>query len=192
MAKREEGLGLVRLILVWSSLSPVFILWAVRGVPSIPDSLWISICLALFFCPTFLLYLFLKYAQATRNEKTVKVEKSKDQREHLLTYLFAMLIPLFQGGLGTQRDIASLVVAFLLIIFLFWHMGLHYMNLLFAMFGYRIFSVEIAVGTTLGDRATHKVASCVVISRRHSLTEGEMITGYRLGGDVLVDKSTDD
>jgi hypothetical protein len=137
--KIQEGLSGVRFILVWSSLSPVFLLWAIRGVDKIPDEIWVPTCLILFLLPTLLLWGFFELAKHRKNDKTITVQSAKDQREHLLTYLFAMLIPLFDAGLGGYRDLIAVFVTLLFVLFLFWHMQLHYMNLFFAMGGYRIF-----------------------------------------------------
>lgn len=188
----NEGLGLVRLVLVWSSLSPVFLLWAVRGVAPISDSIWVPACAFLFILPTVILFWIFRRAKANRNEKTISVSSSRDQREHLLTYLFAMLIPLFQASLSGVREIVAMSVAFLFIMFLFWHMRLHYMNLIFALWGYRIFTVEARSGTTRKDRESERLVTYAVISRRHYLVDGEFLTGYRLGGNVLVDRERDD
>ncbi|MCZ0814332.1 hypothetical protein N5A93_19105 [Roseovarius sp. EGI FJ00037] len=151
--KIKESLGGVRFLLVWSSLSPVFLLWAIRGVEKIPDKIWLPACLAIFLLPTILLWLFFRRAKRQENDKTITVHSAKDQREHLLTYLFAMLIPLFDANLGGYRDLIAIFVALLFVLFLFWHMRLHYMNLFFAMCGYRIFTVEAVSGTepTEGD-----------------------------------------
>lgn len=189
---RRQGLGLVRLILVWSSLSPVFILWAIRGVDQIPDRYWVPICFALFLLPTLVLALILKRARASDNSQTVKVTGAKDQREHLLTYLFAMLIPLFDVNLGGVRDIAAVAAAFIFVLFLFWHMRLHYMNLFFAASGYRIYTVEV-VGTKSGkDGTKNTYKTFAILSKRHQIESGEMLEGTRLGGDVLIDKDEDD
>ncbi|ESX41130.1 hypothetical protein X762_30325 [Mesorhizobium sp. LSHC426A00] len=83
-------------------------------------------------------------------------------------------------------------IAFLFIMFLFWHMRLHYMNLIFALWGYRIFTVEARSGTTQKDRESERLVTYAVISRRHYLVDGEPLTGYRLGGHVLVDRERDD
>lgn len=191
-ATAGEGLGFVRFVLVWSSLSPVFLLWAVRGVTPISDRLWIPTCVFLFILPTAILCLVFRRARANQNEKTIVVESARDQREHLLTYLFAMLIPLFQATLTAVRDIAAISIAFLFVMFLFWHMRLHYMNLIFALCGYRIFTVEARGGTTSKDREGERLVTYAVISRRHYLVNGEPLTGYRLGGNVLVDRADDD
>jgi hypothetical protein len=187
----SEGLGFVRLVLVWSSLSPVFLLWSIRGVDAVDDAVWIPTCLVLFVLPTTILYWVFSRARKSENVKTIDVVSARDQREHLLTYLFAMLIPLFDVNLGGVRDIVAVAFALAFVMFLFWHMRLHYMNLIFAIWGYRIYTVEAKIGTKERDREQPRLVTFAVISRRHYLPEGSALTGYRLGGNVLVDKDND-
>ncbi|WP_374283931.1 hypothetical protein [Novosphingobium sp.] len=187
----SEGLGFVRLVLVWSSLSPVFLLWSIRGVDAVDDAVWIPTCLVLFVLPTAILYWVFSRARKSENVKTIDVVSARDQREHLLTYLFAMLIPLFDVNLGGVRDIVAVAFALAFVMFLFWHMRLHYMNLIFAIWGYRIYTVEARIGTKERDREQPRLVTFAVISRRHYLPEGSALTGYRLGGNVIVDKDND-
>lgn len=187
----SEGLGFVRLVLVWSSLSPVFLLWSIRGVDAVDDAVWIPTCLVLFVLPNAILYWVFSRAQKSENVKTIDVVSARDQREHLLTYLFAMLIPLFDVNLGGVRDIVAVAFALAFVMFLFWHMRLHYMNLIFAIWGYRIYTVEAKIGTKERDREQPRLVTFAVISRRHYLPEGSALTGYRLGGNVMVDKDND-
>ncbi|MEQ9345662.1 MAG: hypothetical protein RIG26_04380 [Thalassospira sp.] len=190
--KIDEGLELTRFILVWSSLSPVFVLWAIRGVDAIQDQVWVPICIGLFLLPTLILWLTFRHARKTENTKTIKISSAKDQREHLLTYLFTMLIPLFDANTDGMRDLTAVAIALMFVMFLFWHMRLHYMNLFFAMWGYRIFTVEAKIGTTEQDRKYDRFITYAVISRRHFIPDDDSLTGYRLGGRVLFDKATDD
>jgi hypothetical protein len=190
--KADEGLELTRFILVWSSLSPVFVLWAVRGVDAIQDQYWIPICVGLFLLPTLILGWILRQARKAENTKTIQISSAKDQREHLLTYLFAMLIPLFDANTDGMRDLTAVSLAFIFVMFLFWHMRLHYMNLFFALWGCRIFTVEAKIGTTEKDRKRDRFVTYAVISRRHFIPDNEALTGYRLGGRVLFDKAAND
>ncbi|TBZ72476.1 hypothetical protein [Rhizobium leguminosarum] len=187
-----EGLEITRFILVWSSLSPVFVLWAIRGVAAISDLYWIPVCLVLFLLPSLILWWILRQARNSENTKTILISSAKDQREHLLTYLFAMLIPLFDANTDEIRDLTAVSLALVFVMFLFWHMRLHYMNLFFALWGYRIFTVEAKIGTTETDRKRERFVTYAVISRRHFIPDDDTITGYRLGGRVLFDKASDD
>jgi len=42
----NRGLPVARLLMVVSSLAPLFLLWAIRGAPPVPDCYWIGGCLA--------------------------------------------------------------------------------------------------------------------------------------------------
>lgn len=174
---------MLRLFLVLGSLSPVFLLWAIRGQPKVPH--WEVICLSLFALPNAVLFVALARAKRSRNEKTITVHSARDQREHLLTYLFAMLIPLYDANLSGIRDVTAVVVAFVFIVFLFWNLGLHYMNLLLAVAGYRLFTVE---AKSASDK---RLSAYVVITKRHHLENQKPFTGLRLGGQVLMDASDD-
>lgn len=190
-SKVNEGLGFVRFVLVWSSLSPVFLLWSIRGVDAVGDHIWIPVCLFLFALPTIIIYFIFRRVRKSENVKTIDIVNARDQREHLLTYLFAMLIPLFDVNLGGTRDILAVAFALAFVMFLFWHMRLHYMNLIFAIWGYRIYTVEAKIGTTGRDREERRLVTFAIISRQHHLSDGSAVTGYRLGGNVLVDKNDD-
>lgn len=187
-AKAGDGLPFVRFILVWSSLSPVFILWAIRGTNAVDPCLFIGACLVLFLAPTLVLWAFWARAVANDTVRDIKVLKAEDPKDHVLTYLFAMLIPLFQSNLDDLRQLAVAVVAFGMIMFLFWHMKLHYMNFVFAVLQYNIFTVKVDAGATASGPMPP--STWVVISKRGAIPEGEMLTGYRLGGLVLADKAT--
>ena len=185
-------MGLVRFLLIWSSLSPVFLLWALRGTTAIPDKIFVPGCLGLFLVPLVALWLLWKRNVATGNVRTIEVRATQDPKDHLLTYLFAMLIPLWQGSLGTTRDIYATLFALTLVLFIFWHMGLHYMNLVFAIGGYRVYTV-LAGDAGGGDGDNHKLLTYAVISKRSDIPAGgAALTGYRLGGNVLVDKAAHD
>lgn len=170
----------------------MFLLWAIRGVDSIRDAVWVPLCTALFLLPSVLLFFFSRRAKKQQNDKTIAIRTAKDQREHLLTYLFAMLIPLFDANLGGYRDLIAVFVALLFVLFIFWHMRLHYMNLFFALFGYKIFTVEAESRTEVARGIAPKLITYAVLSKRHHLTPEEVLTGWRLGGNVLVDKASDD
>ncbi|WP_108398373.1 hypothetical protein [Devosia submarina] len=187
----HEGLGFVRFVLVWSSLSPVFLLWSIRGVDAVADYIWIPLCLLFFALPSAILLIIFWRSRSSKNVKTVEIETARDQREHLLTYLFAMLIPLFDANLGGMRDVVAVAFALLFVMFLFWHMRLHYMNLIFALCGYRIYTVEAKPGIGGQERQSSRMGTYVVISKRQYLPESSALTGYRLGGNVLVDEAND-
>lgn len=185
-------MGLVRFLLIWSSLSPVFLLWALRGTTAIPDRVFTPACLGLFAIPSLILWLLWRRNVSTGNVRTIEVRATQDPKDHLLTYLFAMLLPLYQAGLGSTRDIYATLLALALILFVFWHMGLHYMNVLFAVRGYRIFTVQAGDDPSGANNNFRLLTYAVISKRSHIPAGGTALTGYRLGGYVLVDKATHD
>lgn len=177
-APTSEGLPFVRLAMIVSSLSPLFLLWAVRGIKPLPDKWLIPTCIGLVIIPNAILFARVLIARRRQDKHNISVEGADDPRDHLLVYLFAMLIPLFDANIGTARDSAATIVALLLVIFLFWHLHLHYMNVLFAVFGYRVFTVRDADGTHV----------LVLLSKRTVLPKGTTVQAYRLSNTVFIER----
>ena len=177
---RREGLSVARFIMVLSSLSPLFILWAVRGTDLIPSGYFIGACVALIVVPNCFLLLRVWTAKHDKDKSPITIGKAEDHRDHLLVYLFAMLLPFYTTNLSSWRDFSATLLAVCFIAFLFWHCNLHYMNVLFAVFGYRIFTIYPPDdGNPLSGRE-----SIVLITRRTALFPGERILPYRLSNSV--------
>ena len=101
----------------------------------------------------------------------------------ILVYLFAMLLPFYSEDIGTWRDLAATIAALAFIVFLFWHLNLHYMNLLFAIRGLRVFTVYPPAD---GNPLTGKTRQAL-ITRRLSLAPGEQIVAYRVSDTVYLE-----
>src|SRR5258706_7064687 len=142
VVRQAEGLRTARLLMVLSSLSPLFILWAIRGNRLIPDRYLLLFCAIIVIVPNAFLALRIRTAVKLKERRELVVGHAEDHRDHLLVYLFAMLLPFYGTDFATWRDIAAVGAALTFIIFLFWHLNLHYMNVLFAMFGYRLFTLS--------------------------------------------------
>ncbi len=179
----SEGLKTARLLMVLSSISPLFILWAIRGNSLIPDHYFIGFCALMVVLPNAFLWLRIRTARKNDDRREITVGIADDHRDHILVYLFAMLLPFYSEDLGTLRDLAATLAALAFIVFLFWHLNLHYMNLLFAVLGYRVFTVyPPADGNPLTGKTRH-----AVITRRVSLSHGEKLTTYRLSDTVYLE-----
>lgn len=185
MTKRRtrEGLKMARLLMVLSSISPLFILWAIRGNSLIPDVYFASFCGVMVIAPNGFLWLRLRTAMKQEDKRELAVGKADDHRDHILVYLFAMLLPFYSEDLGSWRYLGSSVAALAFIVFLFWHLNLHYMNILFAVFGYRVFTVY---PPDEGNRITGRT-SLAVITRRVSLSPGDNFVAYRLSDTVYME-----
>lgn len=179
----KEGLKAARLLMVLSSISPLFILWAIRGNSLIPDVYFVAFCALMLLLPNVFLWLRLCTAKHNNDRREIAVGTADDHRDHILVYLFAMLLPFYSEDLGTLRDLTATLTALSFIVFLFWHLNLHYMNLLFAVLGYRVFTVyPPADGNPLTGQVRY-----AVITRRVSLPRGETITAFRLSDTVYLE-----
>ena len=169
--------------MVMSSVSPLFILWAIRGNSLVPDLYFIGFCALMVVLPNAFLWLRIKTAKKNSDRRAITVGTADDHRDHMLVYLFAMLLPFYSQDLGTLRDLASTLAALVFIVFLFWHLNLHYMNLVFAVLGYRVFTVyPPADDNPITGKTRH-----AVVTRRVSLSSGEQLTAWRLSDTVYLE-----
>ena len=169
--------------MVLSGFSPLFILWAIRGCSLIPDRYLVPLCLVMVVAPNVFLWLRIYAAKELKERRDLAVGRAEDHRDHLLVYLFAMLLPLYAADLSTWRALAAALAALVFVVFLFWHLNLHYMNLLFAIKGYRVFTLYPADhGSPLSGRE-----SLVLITRRVGVSAGEHLIAYRLSDTVYFE-----
>jgi hypothetical protein len=179
----SEGLKAARLLMVLSSIAPLFILWAIRGNSLVPDRWFIGFCALMVVVPNAFLWLRIRTAKKQADKRELTVGTADDHRDHILVYLFAMLLPFYSEDLGTWRDLGATVAALTFIVFLFWHLNLHYMNLIFAARGLRVFTVyPPADGNPLTGKARQ-----ALITRRVSLAPGDRIVAYRLSDTVYLE-----
>jgi hypothetical protein len=179
----REGLKAARLLMVLSSISPLFILWAIRGNSLIPDRYFIAFCALMVIVPNAFLWLRIRTATKQADKRELTVGTADDHRDHILVYLFAMLLPFYSQDLGNWRYLGASFAALAFIVFLFWHLNLHYMNLLFAALGYRVFTVYPPAD---GNPLTGKTSQAV-ITRRVSLATGDRLVAYRLSDTVYLE-----
>lgn len=178
-----EELKAARLLMVLSSISPLFILWAIRGNSLVPDCWFIGFCAAMVVVPNIFLWLRIRTARKQDDKRQLTVGSAEDHRDHILVYLFAMLLPFYSEHLSTWRDLGATLAALAFIVFLFWHLNLHYMNLIFAARGLRVFTVY---PPTDGNPLTSKTRQAI-ITRRASLAPGDQLVAYRLSDTVYLE-----
>jgi len=180
----SQGLRFARVMMVLSSLSPLFLLWAIRGVHILPDIWFVVACLTLILLPNGILYLRITTARRQKDTKTLTIGMAEDHRDHLLVYLFAFLLPLYASNFTTWREFAAAMSAFVFIVFLFWHLNMHYMNLLFALFGYRVFTITPPDGESpLSGRERF-----VLITKRCYVHSTQEIRAFRLSDTVYFEQ----
>ena len=172
----RQGLGFWRLCAVVAGFAPLFVLLAVRGNSVIPGAWYVSICLVLAVLPMVFLVLRFFVAYRYTAPRQIQVGTVENSNSHTLGYLFATLLPFYRQELATAWDLAAIVIALAFIIFLFWHLNLHYLNIFLAVFRYRAYTVYPPDD---GNPFTSRVP-VVVLTRRHYLAPGNVIQGYRL------------
>ena len=181
--KKIEGLQFTKLIMVLSSMAPLFILWAVRGTSLITDKYFIPICIGFIVIPTGILYWRIHIAKKNNDLQVKKTNHVDDSKDHILIYLFAIMLPLYTANLQVEREVIATLLALMFIIFLFWHLDMHYMNLVFALFGYRVYTINPNKDDQLGSQEPF-----VLLSKRIYLMDGQSIDAYRLSNTVYIEK----
>lgn len=179
-----EGLRLVRLLVVLSGLSPLFLLLALRGNNVFPEQWFIASCATFVVIPNVFLWARVMLAKKRRDVRSLTIGSAEDQRAHLLVYLFSILLPFYRQEIGDMRDFIALLVALAFIVFLFWHLNLHYMNIIFAVLGYRIFTVYPP------DEENPYTGrnSFMLITRRPALKSGDHLVAVRLSDAVYFEQ----
>ena len=182
-AVASEGLGVARLLMVLSSLAPLFVLMAIRGNSIIPEVVFVGVCVGLAVVPTLFLLSRMRTARKTKDLRDLTAGPVEDHRNHVLIYLFATLLPFYREDIATFRDLAAIGVALVFIVFLFWRLNLHYMNLFFALFGFQIFTV----GAPEDGNPKSGKEGFILITRRKHLSTNERIVAYRLSNTVYLE-----
>jgi len=147
----------------------------------------VAACLALVIAPNCVLLWRWSTARRRNDHRIIIVASARDQSDHLLVYLFAMLLPLYSVNLGNYRELYAVAAAFAFIVFLFWHMNLHYMNIVFAALGYRVYTVRIT-----GRGGTPRDAVILLSKRTWPPEAGSSIDGLRISDAVFVEKENAD
>jgi hypothetical protein len=95
-----------------------------------------------------------------------------------------MLLPFYAADMDSWRGMASALTAVLFIIFLFYHLNLHYMNIIFAAKGYRIFTVFPDSGEALAGYGH----STILITKRNNLPPGLKLKTLRVSDTVFLEE----
>ena len=177
---------MARLLMVLSSFSPLFVLWAMQKVGPIecyeytlltPNQWWIG-CLLLATIPTAVLYFRYRIARSNKDEVELTVVRSEDHSEHLLTYLVANLLPFYSSPINSVRSLATVTAAIAFVVFIMWRMNLHYINLFFAFQGYKVYTI------TLNEAEGRKA---ILLSKRNYIAVDTKVRGTRLSNTVFIE-----
>jgi hypothetical protein len=181
--QRIESLGFIRLMMVLSSFSPLFILWALRGNTKVSDLYLLPICAFFVLVPNLFLWRRIFVAKKQNDKREIVVGSADDHKDHILVYLFATLLPFYSVGIESVRDIWTTLAALVFVLFLFLHLNLHYMNIIFAIMGYRIFTI---CPPDDNNSVSGKVPQ-VLITKRAIVSKGDTVIAYRLSNTVFLE-----
>ena len=147
----------------------------------LPDTCTWGISLTLIFLPLAILLRGLSKAWKESSDQTLQIGTIENNSSHLLAYLFATMLPFYRSSLDTWRDLIALATALTIIILVFWHLRLHYVNFFLAALNYRIFTVYPSPNdqTRFGRRS-----SFIVITKNSFLAENNTIKTKRLTDTV--------
>lgn len=141
--KTNDGLPLVKFMMLLSSMAPLFLLVGIRGLDAVvaDKHLWIAVaCLVLI--PYLVLRLRMYLSIKSNDTFVLDVTDVKNNKEYLFTYLFTVLLPLYSVTISNNREFGAMMFAICFVIFVLWNMNLHFVNILFAFMGYRVFTIE--------------------------------------------------
>ena len=79
-----------------------------------------------------------------------------------------------------------MITALMFIVFSLWHLNLHYLNVWFALFGYRAFMIS----PPPDDNPYTGREPYVLITYRRYLASHDCLTAYRLSGTVYLEPKT--
>lgn len=181
----KEGFLIMRLALVLWSLSPVFIVWAIRGSKLVSQQWLTGMALFAVVVPAVVFFSrYIRICNATLGGNLVilTVRRLTDRREHLLSYLFPLVLSFWSVDFTTVRELLAFGTVMLFTAIAFWHLQLIYVNLWFALLGYRSVQVEPKGGGGLSLRPI------IVLTKNYRLREGEEIKALRLTNNLFIEK----
>lgn len=142
--KSIEGLPFVKFMMLISSMAPLFLLVGIRGINKnvIEDNhLQIAVTLLLFI-PFIVIKLRIYFARKSNDVFVLDVSATMNNKEYLFTYFFTVLLPLYSVSINDNREFGAMLFSICLVLFVLWNMNLHFVNILFAIQGYRVYTIE--------------------------------------------------
>lgn len=142
--EEERGLKFLRFSLLISSISPVFILLAIKGI-SLPNDMWNNVFRISLFLIAILSFvpLAIRYNEARKESPIDKNVSSniKPCTEEYSTYIISIALPLCQNDISNTNDLIYCIAMLSIVIFIFYIFNLYYLNIFFYMFNYRLYKI---------------------------------------------------
>ncbi len=143
-------------MMLLSSMAPLFILVGIRGI-QIKDGeqllisqkhTWIVI-VCLITIPYLVIKARINSAKKCGDIFPISVSQATLNKEYLFTYLFTVLLPLYSVSIGSLNEFYAVLCAIFFVLFVLWNMNMHFINILFAFSGYRVFTIPNQHGAVL-------------------------------------------
>jgi len=138
----ETFTKIVRAFLVASALSPILLLWAIKGTGAVPHSYWATGCIVVFFLINVCLYINFKDYKRNSVEEFVRPINIRDGRESAVTYCLSMFIPFFDANASNVYELFAVLAALLFFVVIFYKLSIFYFNPVFLLLGFKVFLVE--------------------------------------------------
>ncbi len=181
--RRREGFRFGRLVMVLSSISPLFVLWGIKGASAVPDLYLIPSCVFAVVVPALFVWWRVRTAKRDKDSRELTVGSVEGYGHHVLTYIFAMLLPFYRQDIATLRDVLAMGAALAFVIVIFWNLNLHYINLAFILGRYRTYVVHPPA-----DGNPHSgIDDFILVTRRTSIRTGEGIIAYRISDKFYLE-----
>ncbi|MFK5924664.1 MAG: hypothetical protein QM496_21010 [Verrucomicrobiota bacterium] len=181
MSEPKDDLTIFRGMLVLASMSPVFLVWAIIGMEKIPDIYFIPACLLATLIPHLFLLLRIRTAKKNKAYKEFTVQSAKDEKEHLLTYFLPLVLPLMAVSFASWRGFFATLFLFFIMAFASWHLRVFYINIFFAIFGYRIFKIT--------QPTSNPAENKILISKRSQIPKETKISAVKIAGNVYYESN---
>lgn len=180
-----EGLKFARLLMALSTLAPLFVLMAIKGNSFFPEKYLLIACFLLVTIPIFSLRWRIHVAETQNDVRALSVGHAKNHSSQVLVYLFSILLPFYVEDIGSYRDLVAMVVALSIIVFLFYRLNLHYLNIWFVISRYNVFTVQSPED---GNPYTGR-EDFIIITKKKTLLSGERVNVLRISNGIYMEKS---
>lgn len=173
----------IRVLLVLGGMSPLFILWAIRGSPLIQDKYFVSGCLIAFTVSNAYIPVLIVATKRAKVPRRVTVDRVDDRRSDVLAYLFAMMLPFYTVSLESWRDVTASAVAFMFVLCLFVGLRLHFLNFWLIVFGFHCYSTT----TLRSEFSDVKTAELIILTRNGGLSQGDVVKGWSVTPNFVLE-----
>lgn len=154
--KQREGLPFVKLMMLLSSMSPLFLLIGIRGIQIkegeklliSPIATWIIVA-GLILVPFLVIKLRIWSSRKSNDVFIINASNSTMNKEYLFTYLFTVLLPLYSVSITSKNELYAVGCAVFFVLFVLWNMNMHFVNIFFAFSDYRVFTLPMQNGGVL-------------------------------------------